>query len=350
VSDFEHAPVNPRPLVAGVRVLDDGMRIEIVRGAGPGRPPLDLDQGWPTPLAPPRPRSTARVLELAEAQYVATGHEDITLGAPHPHDHPDLAGLVAGLRARFRGLGLGLRIPGLPLADQVELLDPARDPRPGPSGTSPHAQVWPLECCPALRRLAGLDAENEAIVEAGRQAFRRGFASIELCVLLGVPGESDADRVAIGALARALSSVAAGGSGGGGKVELKCSLWIPRPHTACAGDAVADPNAFAAAVQAVRNGLGRRRDVRVRADSPDGAVLDAVLGRADRNLGAGLLAAARAGWRVRTAPGRVPEGESVAARILEAAGLDPAAALGPAAAPGPWARVHLADEPPGRES
>ena len=40
--------------------------------------------------------------------------------------------------------------------------------------------------------------EGPKIVAAAQRAFRRGFAALELHALLGVPGESPADRAAIG--------------------------------------------------------------------------------------------------------------------------------------------------------
>jgi hypothetical protein len=346
VTDFERAPVPTRPLVAGVRTFDEAMHIEIGRGADPGRSCLDAERTWAMPLAPARFRSTSRVLDLLEAQYGATGHEDIVLAAARPQDHPDLAGLVAGLRARFRGLRLHLRVPGLPVGDQADLLDPTGDPAPGPSGTAARVHVWPEECTPALRRLAGDGPQSERVIESARVALRKGFVAIEMHAVVGVPGESEAELIAIGALARELAGVARGVDRRNARVELMCAPWIPRPHTEHEGEAIIEPVAYESKLQAVRRGLGRRRDVRIRAAAPDHATLDAILGRADRNLAAGLLVASRQGLRVRTAPGGARSGGSIAARLLEAAGLDPASAFRPLeAAPEafPWRRIRLAE-------
>ena len=95
--DFESAMIPRRPLVPWTETVHDRIAIEIMRGcpnlcrfchAGYTKRPLRL-------------RTVARILEIAEEAYWATGHEEIGLLSLSTGDYPYLRELAGRLHERF---------------------------------------------------------------------------------------------------------------------------------------------------------------------------------------------------------------------------------------------------------
>jgi len=349
VIDFDRGPIPERPPVAGVRTARDVLRLEINRGTEPDDPERGLDPSAPVSLPPLRSRDWTLVLDALESQYLATGHEDIVLSLSRPEAYPDLARLVSGVRTRFRELRMHLTIPGLSLARQLELLDPALEPWPGSAHRGPRALVTSLESTPALARLSAAPArshDRERLLGLADRAYRRGFQVIEVDAAIGVPAETDADLEAVGALVRDCAAARRTVDRRFGRVELRTRVWVPRPHTPFEGAALNAREELVRKLSIVRGAVGRRREIRVNWPSPDRAVLEALLRRGDRRLGPPLVRASRAGVRILASRDEVPNLERLTSRLFEESGIDPNTLFDPDGTnrgTAPWSHVRIVD-------
>jgi hypothetical protein len=356
VIDFDRAPIPERPPVAGVRTARDVLWLEINRGTEPDDPERGLDPSAPVSLPPLRSRDWRHLLDALESQFLATGHEDIVLSLSRPDAYPDLARLISGVRTRFRELRMHVTIPGLSLDRQLELMDPDREPWPGPAHRGPRALVTSLESTPALARLSSAAArspDRERLLGLAGQAYGRGFQVLEVDAAIGVPDETDADLEAVGTLVRDLAAARRAVDRRFGRVELCTRVWIPRPHTPFEEAALNAREALVRKLSIVRRAVGRRREIRIHGPSPDLAILEALLRRGDRRLGPPLVRASRAGIRILESRDEVPDLEQLTNRLFEESGIDPATLFDPDETGGgtaPWSHVRIVDgSTPGRE-
>ena len=346
VFDFERAPTPARPVVAGIRTPHDRLRVEIQRGraSSDSGAQFRLPTGAPA-LSPVRTRSRSRVFEILETQYAATGHDVLVLNGTHPASHPDLAAILAGLEARIGPAGMHMIVPGLPASDQLDLLDPEGRVVPGAGGgTGAQLHLDAVETSPALARILEAAWDRDRLHDLAVRAYRRGFAGIVAHAVIGVPGERDGDVAAIGILARQLSAARREVDGRYGRLEWTVSAWIPGPHGPGEREAMAPIEELRRKLGLIRQGLGRRRDVRCRWSSLDLALVETLLLRSDRRMGPALLSLARDGVRFTTSTFGTPEPDLSVERFLAAAGLEsdllhhPEKALGQRT---PWSHIDV---------
>jgi len=347
--DFDGAPIPVRPPVAGVRTARDVVHVEVNRGTEPDDPEHGLDPWAPVSIPPVRSRDWRLVLDALESRFLATGHDDIVLALSRPEAYPDLKRLIAGIRARFRELRMHVTIPGLSLARQLELLDPGREPWPGPAHGGPRVGITPAESSPALARKSAAPARRfdpERLLALAGQAYGRGFQMLEINTVIGVPDETDADVEAVGSLIRDCAAARRSIDRRFGRVESNVRIWIPRPHTPFEDAALNGRDELLEKLSILRRAIGRRREIRVHWPSPDLAVLEALLLRGDRRLGPPLVRAARAGLRVLESRDEAASLAPLSGRLFQESGIDPATLFDPAGTKrgsSAWSHVRIAE-------
>ncbi|MCL5110411.1 MAG: B12-binding domain-containing radical SAM protein [Chloroflexi bacterium] len=157
---------------------------------------------------------------------------------------------------------------------------------------------------PIARALAGGGARTVTLgVEAGSQHLRdlvhkgvstkdlekaidaagaAGFAQAKLYFMIGLPGESDADVEAIGALSVSLGERFAARRRGG-RVVVSVTPFVPKAQTPYQWTAMAEPGLLRERLARLQTAL-RPRKIELRAESVDWALVEGVLARGDRRL------------------------------------------------------------------
>ncbi len=177
----------------------------------------------------------------------------------------------------------------------------------------------------ALRRVIGKPIPEEDILRVAELAERHGIRRLKLYFMVGLPRESEEDLKAIGLLVREILRRFEG------EIVVNVSPFVPKPHTPFQRIAMAPEEELEERMKLLRRILGRLR-VKVRAESPAWAAVQATLSRGDRNVGLALVEIARS--REKVTPSRWE-------KALEKAGADKAKYLG-AWPPGkilPWEKV-----------
>lgn len=247
----------------------------IVPAVAPIEPEWVVEVSRPTPDGPIRYRSADRVLDLVDAGLAATGFDRVRLDGPAIDAHPAFESWLRLLRRRLGPDRVALSIPGLGRDAQLATLSGLRrtaPDRPLPFTLTPDG---PLD----------VDAPPPDALAWSEAAYRAGATSIAI----DARHDADAARAAATArFARAVSEARKSVDGRLGRVDLR--LGAPR-------DATAGFDGLHAGVGALRDVLGKRRDVRITGDSPGHAGLLARLRAAPRTIATALVALGRSGHR-----------------------------------------------------
>lgn len=287
--------------------LSDMFLIEAGRGC-PQSCKFCLARGLYHPF---RPRSPEVLLAAARSALAVTPR--IGLVGAALSDHPHLLDLCETLAAEGAQISTSsLRADKLP-PRLLEILA-----RSGARSVTLAPEAGTEE----LRAALGKRIRQEQILAAAEAAQAAGLRGIKLYFLLGVPGETSADREAVAGLIADLRQRAPRL-----RLEVALSPLVPKPHTPFARLELPPVAELRAREAGIRRALGRQ-GVRLTSGSARWALVQTALSRGGEELGPVLVAAARAGGDF-----------SAFARALREAGLRLEDYLRPPADP-PWGIVR----------
>ena len=287
VSDLDLAYVPTKPIVPFADVIHDRITLEIMRGCTQGCRFCHAG----TCRRPLRCRSVERIVSLAEAQYAATGHSEISLTSLSTSDYPDLRRLVAELAQRFTPRGVSITLPSLRVNEQLsdipELVGGVRKST---------LTVAPEAATDRLRRVINKQITEEDLFSGLGAAYERGWQHVKLYFMVGLPTETDEDVIAIARIADEASRLRRKFGKGPARVNLSVAPFVPKPHTPFQWEPMAGLQRIEE-VRALLLSRLRNRSVRLKFHRPERSFLEGAFSRGDRKLGPVLLAAHRLGCR-----------------------------------------------------
>lgn len=190
-------------------------------------------------------------------------------------NHPDIASLCERLRRNRIPVSFSsLRADQLP----DELLTAMVE------GGTRSLTLAPETGSEDLRKAINKRFTDEQYYDAARRAFRAGIKKIKMYSMVGLPHERDEDIDALVELVkktRALQKDAV--------VTLGLGLFVPKPLTPFQWTSMADTKLAEDRMKRVQKALARVGGVRVNSESPRVALIEGLLARGDRRLGAVLL-------------------------------------------------------------
>ena len=287
VADLESAPFPTAPVVPLAEAIHDRITIEIMRGC----PQYCRFCESGRTKGPVRLRSPQRVLDLARQCYASTGQQEISLTSLSPSDHPQLKAILTTLDAAFAPRGVSLSLPSLRTNDQLELV-----PRLLGSVRKSGLTMVPEAALPRLRRVIGKNVKDDHLFAGAREAWVRGWNLVKLYFMIGLPGETDEDILAIGDLARRVSDLRREAGKGPGRVNVAVSNFVPRPHTPLQFAAMAGSDYLLRGRRMLHEAMAERR-LTVKVHRVDRSLIEGVVARGDRRVGAAIYGAWRAGAR-----------------------------------------------------
>ena len=235
---------------------------------------------------PFRHRSAAHILDIA-AQGLQR-RRTVGLVAAAVSDHPELNRLVRGLREMKARLSISsIRADGVGTT-LVEAL--------GASGAR-SITFAPEAGTERLRRKLRKSISDEQYLGAARLAAANGIRRLRLYFMLGLPGETDADVLALPRLVHRIKRDAHIA-----QVTVSISAFVPKPQTAFEREPMAPVREIEAKLKALRSQLHVEPGVNMAAESANWSFIQAALARGDRRLGAVIARACEAGgslaaWR-----------------------------------------------------
>ncbi len=266
-------PPATSPVVPYVEVVHDRGAVEIQRGCTLGCRFCQAGVLY----RPLRQRPQAEVIKAVGELIANCGYDEVSLVSLSSSDYPKIDELVNSLARQYRNLALSL--PSLHIDSfSLKLLESLPARRKTGLTFAPEAGSQRLRC--AINK----GTTEEKILATAETAFARGWRSLKLYFMLGLPSETIEDIEEIVELVAKIRATGKGTKGGPPQVRISLSTFIPKPHTPFQWVAQDSEETLNAKHEVLKAGL-RRRGSRLSWRDPEVSLLEAALSRGDRRIG-----------------------------------------------------------------
>ena len=230
VSDLdnrEHAPYPTRPLIPFITVTQDRVAVELQRGCIRGCRFCQAGMIY----RPNRERDLSTVKKYADLMLDSTGQDDILLSSLSSSDYSCIHEIVDYISDHREEDRVKLQVPSLRIdAFSLDLMARVQDVRKSSLTFAPEAGSQ------RLRDVINKGITEEEILNGAREAFRGGWSKVKLYFMLGLPTETEEDRVAISDLANKISAayyeeVPKEKRNGRCQITVSTSFFVPKPFT-----------------------------------------------------------------------------------------------------------------------
>ncbi|MBV9281088.1 MAG: TIGR03960 family B12-binding radical SAM protein [Chloroflexi bacterium] len=210
------------PIVPSMRPVHARAQIEIVRGCTRGC--RFCQAGMVT--RPVRERTAAEVKELSAAALANTGYGELSLLSLSSSDHSQIEEIVQDAAREYCADGVAVALPSLRIESfSVGLADAIKEGRKTGFTFAPEAATE------RLRKVINKVIPDDRLLATADAVYARGWRTIKLYFMIGLPTETDEDVSAICSLARRVLHVGRQYHGKGASVHVGVSNFVPKPHT-----------------------------------------------------------------------------------------------------------------------
>lgn len=288
LADLENGKFPTRPIVPFMEVIHDRLNIEVARGCTRGCRFCQAGMIY----RPLRERSCAKIQELVEEGLKGTGYDEVSLLSLSTGDYSALEALLASIFNRNRQSRIAVSLPSL----RVETLTPGliqqiQEVRKTGFTLAPEAGTE------RLRRVINKGNTEEDLLRTVRTVFSAGWRLVKLYFMIGLPTETEEDLQGIVSLCREALKEARRARGGSTQINVSLSSFIPKPHTPFQWEGQSPVEEVRRKQVFLRQGL-ERYGLRFKWTDARMTLLEAVLARGDRRLGAVIETAHRLGSRL----------------------------------------------------
>jgi radical SAM family uncharacterized protein len=283
---FETEVHGIRQIVPNIGIVFDRAQLEVMRGCTRGC--RFCQAGMQS--RPLRERAPDVAIAAAEAILRTTGYEEVGLTSLSTADYTYVREVASALHSRNPDVVISLPSTRMD-AFTVELVD-ALDPGGRRSGFT----FAPEAGSQRLRDAINKGVSDEEIARCAELAFSRGWSAVKLYFMIGLPGETTEDVLAIVGICRRVLEIGRRVHGGRAQVKANVSTFVPKVKTPFQWDGQDSTVEIEAKVSELRKAL-HGKGLAMSWHDPRSSLLEAALGRGDRRLNPVILRAWRKGAR-----------------------------------------------------
>ena len=266
-------PPVTKPLVPYIEVVHDRGAVEIQRGCTRGCRFCQAGIIY----RPIRERPQDEIEKAVEEILNNCGYDEVSLVSLSSGDYPNINQLVSKLSRRFDNLALSL--PSLHISSFSLELMKALSPRKKMGLT-----FAPEAGSERMRRVINKHLTEQQILETFGEVFQKGWLSIKLYFMVGLPTETKEDVEAIVQLVDKIRSLSKSNTGKTPQIRINASTFVPKAHTPFQWVTQDNEEELAAKHNILISGL-QHRGTRLSWGNPKVSLLEAALSRGDRRLG-----------------------------------------------------------------